>query len=560
MRNPGGKETAAGHPSRANSGVDHRLDEADRLAQAGRFAEALPLVGAMLAEQPGRPELLQRVAKYNIQRGVPAEAIPALRSLTEQFPDVAALHNSLGGAYGGCANREAAITSFFRACALAPNRADYWYNLARAHSSAGDAQAARLACDRAISLKPDPEAYVLRGDNRRILGELEGAQTDYREALRHRFDLLSAWSGLLSLKSVRFDEAELALLGSLHRQSSPGSSERAAWGFIYGQALEVASRHADAFRVLVEANALRARQLRWRPSELSDFVDTMVEGFSGAIDQASDPSLGREVIFLIGMPRSGSTLAEQILSAHPKIEGAGEIFDAHEVISRESARRGESLPAWAIKATGDDWARLGREYLGRTARFRSSKAMFTDKQLDNWRYVGALRAMLPSARFVYCRRDPVETCWSCFKHSFVGNDAAFTYDFGHLAAFNADMAKLMHFWGQRYRCWIHELLYEAFLVDPVEGTRTLLNHCRVAFDDACLRFDRSTRAVRTASAAQVRRPLTPSPTMSAYYGDLLDPLRSALREAGRVSADPGPTLMPQPSPAGRSSPIHWKPL
>jgi tetratricopeptide (TPR) repeat protein len=536
MRRADNEKGACDRPSSFVQDVGDQLREVDRLAQLGELAEASRLIDGLLAGQPGRPEFLQRKARYGMQKGRPQEAIPALRSLLLQFPEVAALHNSLGAAYAGCSDHREAVACFDRACALAPPRADYWYNLARAHDAVGDAEAAKEACDKAIALVPDPETCTLRGNNLRILGQLGAAEADFRAALQLRPGLLAAWVGLLGLKSVRLDDAELELLGELYRQAAPGTSERTAWGFVCGQALEAAKRYSEAVPILVEANASKAALVRWQPAELSTFVDATVAGFSGAVGQASDASLGREVIFVVGMARSGSTLTEQILSAHPQVEGAGELPDVHAVLAGESERRGEDIPAWAAKATGDDWARLGREYLARTATWRRSKPMFTDKQLDNWRYVGAIRAMLPSARFVYCRRDPVETCWSCFKHSFLGSGAAYTYDFLHLAAYSADMSRLMRFWEQRHAGSIHEQVHETFLADPEAGTRTLLDHSRLPFDAACLRFDRSTRAVRTASAGQVRQPLRAAVKVCACYGPLLDPLRVALRDQGQASA------------------------
>lgn len=537
MRQADNEKGADERPSSSTLNVGDQLREVDRLAQLGELAEASRLIDGLLAGQPGRAEFLQRKARYSIQQGRPKEAIPALRSLLQQFPDVAALHNSLGAACAGCSDHREAIACFDRACALAPRRSDYWYNLARAHDAVGDAEAAKEACDQAIALVPDPETCTLRGNNLSILGQLDAAEADFRAALQLRPGLLAAWVGLLGLKSVRLDDAELELLGERYRQSAPDNPEHAGWGFIYGQALESAKRYPEAFPILVEANASKAALVRWQPAELSTFVDAAVAGFSGAIGQASDASLGREVIFVVGMARSGSTLTEQILGAHPQVEGAGELLDVHAVLAGESARRGEAMPAWAAKASGDDWARLGREYLARTSAWRRSKPMFTDKQLDNWRYVGAIRAMLPSARFVYCRRDPVETCWSCFKHSFLGGDAAYTYDLRHLAAYSADMSRLMRLWEQRHAGSIHEQVHETFLTDSEAGIRALLDHCRLPFDAACLSFDRSRRAVRTASAGQVRRPLSAATKFSACYGPLLDPLRAALRDSGVAFAD-----------------------
>ncbi|HEY6894847.1 MAG TPA: sulfotransferase, partial [Rhodanobacteraceae bacterium] len=243
---------------------------------------------------------------------------------------------------------------------------------------------------------------------------------------------------------------------------------------------------------------------------------------------AGDAARGSEVVFVISLPRAGSTLVEQILSAHPDVEGAGEINDLALVIEAESARRGEPYPAWIAKATPDDWQRLGAQYLERTARWRTARRVHVDKAVFNWAFVGAIAAMLPGARIVNVRRDPIETGWSCFKQSFARGQQVFSYALADVGAYWVDYDRLMFFWHARFPRRIYDLSYEALVAAPEPEIRRLLDFAGLPFSASCLKFHKSDRVVRTASAAQVRQPMRADTARASNYGALLDPLRRAL--------------------------------
>src|SRR5262249_30598405 len=162
---------------------------------------------------------------------------------------------------------------------------------------------------------------------------------------------------------------------------------------------------------------------------------------------ANEP-LGAEAIFIVGLPRSGSSLTEQILASHSQVEGAGELSDLPRILTEESRRRGQPLQQWASAAHTDDWQRLGQQYLDRTANWRSRRPRFTDKLPYNWLYVGAIRAMLPGSRILVCRRDPLETCVACYRQRLTGNEYAHTFD--DLAAFVQDFDRAVRHWHERH--------------------------------------------------------------------------------------------------------------
>lgn len=515
----------------ANSPVPektNRLRIVDELARKRDFRNAHLKLDRLLALAPGDPDLLSRRASFFLAENRLEEALPVLRQITRLQPTDPTIHNTLGSILAHLGDQPGASHAFGKACELAPRRGDYWFNLGKSLEQAGDIPEARSAYDQAVRLAPtDVAALVARSLCFRALGQIESATTDLRNALRIDPDSLQAWTGLLDLKSTRLDQAELAHLGNLYdRASTP--ERKTAFGFVYGRALEADAQYPEAHAVLTQSNAAKSRRIPWPADSVTRYVDAAITAFEPGLASSPNDDLGREVIFLVGMPRSGSTLTEQILSSHPDVAAAGEITDAHAVIAAESRRHGIDLFTWAPRATPGDWTRLGHLYMERTAAYRHHKHLFTDKQLDNWRYIGILHAMLPGARFVFCQRDPVETCWSCFKHSFHDNRAGFIYSQEHLARYWKDLQRLLGFWNSLLPGLVYQHDHERLLGAPEASIRDLLDHCGLPFDAACLKFNENRRSVLTASAGQVRQALQRRTAVTEHYGELLNPLRKAL--------------------------------
>lgn len=504
------------------------LRRAEACLGRGEFSLAGDLLETGLKLAPEHPELLRRQAiALHMQQRFP-EAAAVFRRMLQRLPDDPTLYNNLGSALGAAGDMPGAAEALRRACELAPGRANYWYNLAKALEGIADADGACQALTRFLELVPhDAEARILRADALKTLGRLQEAEADLRYVLARHPDSIEAWTPLVNLKSVRLSERDLAEIKRVH--SLPGIREdyRVSLGFAHGQALESNRRYAEAFPVLLAANAAKRRSVQWDSGRTSRFVDDTMNAFAQPMTQATNPQLGGEVIMLFGMPRSGSTLLEQMLSAHDQIEGSGEISDLGKVLFEESVRRGMDIPQWAPKATAEDWTRLGEAYMERTAHWRQHHPVFTDKELGKWQLVGAARAMLPGAHFIHCRRDPLETCWSCFKHEFKA-DQLYSYDFHELATYWHDYDRLVRFWQTRYPGLVCDYVYEDLVEQPEAEMRRLLDYCGLPFDPACLRFHEVERQVRTASAGQVRQPLNRNTAVAEHYGALLNPLREAL--------------------------------
>jgi tetratricopeptide (TPR) repeat protein len=441
-------------------------------------------------------------------------------------PDDPLLLNNLGSAMSARGDTAGAIAAFRRASELAPALAAAWYNLGKTLKLRGDSAGAHDALERALAIEPfHVAARVVYGDNLKALGRIDDAAAAYRAALGENASAAHAWWGLANLKTVRFEAADADALAKAFRDDR--TADRPALGFALAKALEDQDRFPEALGVLHEANALRRRQQPWDAAAFSREVDAIEAAFATPRASAGEAACRREAIFIVSMPRSGSTLVEQILASHPDVEGAGEIEDLAAVVFEESARTNRAWPAWARDASAADWHRLGERYLERTARVRTGRARVTDKSLSNWLRVGAAAAMLPGARFVHCRRDPVETALACYRQWF-NRGQAFSYSLDDIVAYWRDHERLMRVWKERLPGRVFTLEHEALLAAPEATVRALLDFVGLPFDAGCLEFHRNDRSVRTASAAQVREPLARRTDRAARYGVLLDPLRRAI--------------------------------
>lgn len=477
---------------------------------------------------PDHSDLLRPLAVSLHMQDRFTEAAALFGRLAVKHPTDPSVQNNLGSALGAAGDADAAITALKYACELAPDRPNYWYNLAKALEGRGETSLAADALGRVLALEPDDTKSLLqRADLYKAMGRIAEAEVDLRRVSDREPHSIPAWARLANLKAVQFSSDDLAAMESAYTRASADDPNRVSLGFAYGQALESKGRFEQAFAVLTEANAAKSREIPWDPHATEQRVLAMRGAFSKPIAQASEPSQGSEAILMFGMPRSGSTLLEQMLASHPAIEGGGEIGDLSIVIQEESKRRGMALEAWAGQASPDDWTRLGKAYLSRTATWRIGKPMFTDKELGKGPLIGAAHAMLPGAHFIHCRRDPVETCWSCFKLEFE-RDLGFTYDLSHLATYWSTSEDMLDFWRGAHPGLIYDYAYERLLAGPEQELERILTFCGLRFDDACMRFYDSGRHVRTASAGQVRRPLTADSKVTDRYGTLLDPLRRAL--------------------------------
>ncbi|MEO8460206.1 MAG: sulfotransferase [Dokdonella sp.] len=496
------------------------LDRNDSAAAEHSAAIALTLA-------PDHPECLRLFALVQQRRGSPRDAVVCLqRSLAARPDDVLSL-SQLAAALGDLSEFEPAIDALQRVCELAPT-ASAWFDLGVMLDHDAMHEHALAAAEHALLLQPTlTSARFLRARSLQALGRIDETAGEYRQIIARGTSLAQAWFGLVDIKTVQLTEAELAELKALAALPALNVDERAIADFALGKALEDAGRHADAYASFERANAIKRRSERWNAEAFSRHIERIAAAFAQPIEVVGNAA-GHEVIFIVGLPRSGSTLIEQVLAAHSQVEGASELPYLNAVLADESKRRGAAFPAWVAATTPTDWQRLGQDYLARADRWRKHRPRFTDKLPENWPYVGAVMVMLPNARIIDCRRDPLETCWSCYKQLFAPGRVGFSYAFDDLAAYWRDYEKLCGHWRELYPDKFRTQSYEALIANSESEIHALLKFCGLPFEEACTRPHEASRAIRTASASQVRQPIRANTAQTSRYGDALNPLRTIL--------------------------------
>jgi len=443
----------------------------------------------------------------------------------------------------------AARASFLNAVELAPGLADAQCQLALAHAKLGEFTPAQAAARAAIALDPNhaqavhtlgallveygraeeavpwlrravelgPKVAAVHRDlgaTLLFLGDLEEAKASLRRAvdLDPRSDeALGALAGLQPMNDGS-PEAE-ALFALMERVAgAPETFDSGVRGqalFALGRALETRGEPDRAFACLVEANALRRAAAPFDIDEAERRMETIAEVFDqarmAALSGGGDPS--ERPIFIVGMPRSGSTLVEQILAAHPEVLGAGENPILPELVDRTRGANDSLYPYWAEDLGRGDVRNVAQVYLSRAPRAEAGRRRVTDKWLENFQHLGLIHACLPNATIIHCQRDPRDSCFSSFALRF-SQGQGYAYDLVELGRYWRAYDRLMAHWravlppGRML-----EIPYEGVVADLETWARRLVAHCGLPWNDACLRFYEAKRQVRSASFAQVRQPI-----------------------------------------------------
>ena len=494
---------------------------------AGKPREAMEFASALLEHAPGQPDVLHLVAGVRGQLGDHAGAVDAMQRALRARPDEAAFCCTLGVQLAAMGQLDAAIDALQRACALQPELAMAWYNLGVMLVRVVRFEEAEAALRRSLELAPDSlRARLQLADLLKMAGRVDAAAAQYREVLKAHPGSGDAWWGLAELKQAGLGNDDIPMMQAAMRDPRASERERIALGFAIARVLDRNDRCTEAMGVLKETHAHARRLQPWDAVGFARGLDAVLAASATAPATASER--GRGAVFIVSLPRSGSTLTEQVLAAHSQVEASGELHDLSQVLAEESRRRSRHYPDWVPSMTEGDWRRLGERYLERTAHWRQRKPLFADKLPGNWLHIGAIRAMLPGAKVIVCRRDPLETCFSCYRQYMTADGQGWTHRVGDLAAYQDAFDRAMRQWQARYPGFVYAQDYESLLAGPEASVRALLAFCGLPFEDACLAFGSASREVRSPSAMQVREALHRDTARAPRYGALLDPLRNAL--------------------------------
>jgi tetratricopeptide (TPR) repeat protein len=427
-------------------------------------------------------------------------------------PDSADVHNNLGLAVMVQGRVDDAVAHFEHALALDPDHVSAHTNLGVALAAQGKVDQARVHHERALAINPDhAHAHVELGNVFKYQGRFGDALAEYGRAIAIRPDYADAHVMRADVKTFHAGDADLSALEALAARGDLTVDQAATIHFALHKALEDCKDYSRAFEHLRKGNDLKRRLIEYNEPHTAEFfrrVATvfdrgLLERFQGEGDPSSVP------IFVVGMPRSGSSLIERILASHPQIHGAGELWDLDAAVRIVQSAGGRQVPYPECVPALDAAAlrRMGQTYLARLPAVADGKIRIVDKMPGNYLKIGLIRMILPNARIIHTVRDPVDNCVSCYSKLFsLGHP--FTYDLAELGRHYRLYTEMMAHWRSVLPPGgMLDVSYEE-VVDDLEGqARRLIDYCGLPWDDRCLSFHESTGVVRTASAIQVRQPL-----------------------------------------------------
>lgn len=369
----------------------------------------------------------------------------------------------------------------------------------------GAFEEAILLYERVLAEAPSqPKLWMSYGHMLKTVGRQADGVASYRKALALSPTLGEAWWSLANLKTVRFDDADIAAMEAAQATPDISEEDRFHLDFALGKAFEDRHEPDRAFGHYAAGNALRRTQLVYDADETGRFVDDCI-AFATAeffTDRAGWGNDAPDPVFILGMPRAGSTLIEQILASHSQIEGTTELPDLPAL-----ARKIPNYPHGLAELTPEHARELGEEYLRRTAvQRRTDRPLFIDKLPNNWAHVVLIRLILPNATIIDARREPRACCFSNFKQHFARGQA-FSYALDDMGRYYRDYVRLMAHLDCVQPGRVHRVIHETLIADTEHEVRRLLDACGLGFEPACLAFHETERAVRTASSEQVRQPI-----------------------------------------------------
>jgi len=504
------------------------------LAQ-GRLDEAEISYRRALQARPDCAEMHYNLGNIIRVQGRFDEAEVSYRRALQIRPDYAETCNNLGTLLQDMGRLVEAEASYRGALQAKPDYAEAYNNLGNVLLDVSRMDEAEASFRRALEVKPDyPDAIYNLGGCLMNQGRLDEAEARYLELQKTKSRFVEGSFAIAQLRKVKFSDANFAALIAVDEAARSGAAplmdkEAIFLHFALGKSYDDLGDHAKAFPHFIEGCKLKRATLDYDPSKTTRHFDSIMRNFDAStinrLRDGGDPS--HLPIFVLGMPRSGTTLTEQIIASHPEVHGAGELPDLMAIAQRNIAAA--TFPDNLCQLDQAQLTAWGAEYVASLQRHAPDARHITDKMPANFQAVGLIHLMLPHAKIIHVNRNPVDTCLSCFSTLFK-HGQEFTYDLSELGQYYFDYVRLMEHWRNVLPEWAFlDVQYEDIVVDQEGQARRLIEHCGLEWNDACLDFYKNQRAVRTASVAQVRQPIYKSSVERwRKYEKFLGPLLDAL--------------------------------
>ncbi len=501
----------------------------------GKLLKAEQLVRAFLRKTPHHVEAMRLLADIGARLYVLDDAEFLLESCLEFAPDHVPARYDYVNVLHKRQKFAAALEEAKRLHDLDPDNPLFATALGNESMAVGDFEAALAIYDRVLAQLPDhPHTWLVKGHALKTVGRQDDAVSAYRKAYAVKPDFGDAFWSLANLKTYRFTEDEIGQMRA--REAAPGIAlaDRYHLCFALGKALEDRREIDDAFTYYERGNALKKAELRYDADRMQASFDAQKQVcthdlFKGRAGQGCpDPA----PIFIVGLPRAGSTLLEQILASHSQVDGTFELPHilalAHRLNGRRQLSDAPRYPDVLTDLPAEDLERHGADYIRDTALYRQGAPFFTDKMPNNFRHIGLIHLILPNAKIIDARRHPLACCFSGFKQLF-GEGQEFTYGLEEIGRYYRGYVDLMDHWDAVLPGKVLRVQYEEVVANLETQVRRLLDFCGLPFEPACLAFHETERSVRTASSEQVRQPIYDSGVEQwRAFEAHLDPLKHHL--------------------------------
>ena len=509
-----------------------------------KFEDAIKMFAEATKINSNYAEAFYNLGSVQKKLGRFQEAIENYKRAIQITPNYLDAHNNLGNIYKDLGLLNDAIESYEWAISYGPKYAIAHINLASIYSSY-DLEKALHHYQEAISIEPNfPEAHYSLGTVLSSLGQKDESMKSYEKALELRSDYVEAHNALSTIKKYKKNDPQIKQMKNLLKQTNLMLSDKISLNFALAKASEDLENHKDFFKFLNEGNQLNKEKLNYSIDSDLEGISNIRNIFINSKGSAPKSNLKKGMprpIFIVGMPRSGTSLVEQIISSHTEVYGAGELDFLSRSILKEihtevyGAGELDFLSKNVLKEIKPDnikkidskefFEKITNNYYRSLSSFNISEDIFTDKMPLNFRFIGFILSAFPEAKIVHLKRDPIATCWSIYKHYFKSNGNGYASNFDDLSSYYLMYKGLMDFWHKTFPNQIYDISYEDLTLSQEKETRKLLNYCDLSWDDRCLNFHKNTRAVHTTSGFQVREKMYQGSSEAwRKYEQYLEPL------------------------------------
>jgi len=434
-------------------------------ARQGLTKLSQPKPDTLAGKNPSEETLNQLIALY--KKGQIRTVIKKCERLTEEFPQSFRLWNMLGAANNAQGKLDEAIAAYKKALLIKPDYAEAHNNMGAVFQAQGRIEEATAALNKALLIKPD---YV------------------------------NAHRNLSALKKYEYSDPQIVQMEKLYADTNISDEDRCSLCFALAKSSEDLGNLEETFRYLKEGNALRKKILNYnivQDEEIFYRIKETANSLKNFYFNASEDENIPTPILILGMPRSGTTLVEQIISSHSKVTAAGEL--------KFIRKFGSALAEGKVKVNGDKLRAIRNRYLNEIKELSVGRPFVTDKMPGNFFYIGLICSALPEAKIVHVKRNAAATCWSNFKHRFTTKELGYSYDLLDVVPYYQMYEELMSFWDDHYPGKIYHLDYEQLTTDQETETKKLIQYLEIGWEDVCLFPEENKRFVETASSMQVRK-------------------------------------------------------